>query len=314
MSATATETATNQRVFNFSAGPAVLPLPVLESIQQELVCMPGAGASLMELSHRGKVFVDIIEGAEASIRSLLSVPDTHEILFLQGGAALQFSMIPANLIRGTDKTAHYLVTGSWGKKAIAEARKEGTIEAAYDGSGSSFDRVPTQDDYSVPDDSAYLYYCSNETIQGVQFQSEPAVPDSVPLICDASSDFLSRPLDVSKYGLIYACAQKNAGPAGVTVVIVRKDLLDRGNDNLPGYLLYRNHSGGGSMWNTPPTFAIYVLGKVANWLQKRHWRSGYHGKAKRRQGQVALRSHRQSQRVLCRSRSSRLSLPNERDL
>ncbi|TWU59445.1 Phosphoserine aminotransferase [Rubripirellula tenax] len=259
-------TATTERVFNFSAGPAVLPVSVLQEVQDELLCLPGAGASVMELSHRGKVFIEIMEQAEASIRSLLGISDQYAVLFLQGGAALQFSMIPANLLRDSGKSAQYLLTGAWGKKAIGEAKKEGTVDTIYSAAESNFDRVPTSSDYQVKDDAAYLYYCSNETIQGVQFQSEPACPDNVPLISDASSDFLSRPLDIDKYGLIYACAQKNAGPAGVTVVIIRRDLLAKGCDKLPGYLLYRNHAENESMWNTPPTFPIYVLGKVAKWL------------------------------------------------
>ena len=260
-------TANAQRVFNFSAGPATLPLPVLQQIQEELLAYPGAGASVMEVSHRGKTFVDIIEDAEATIRSLLGISDDYAVLFLQGGAALQFSMIPANLLRGTDKTAQYLLTGAWGKKAFAEAKKEGNVEAAYDASESGYNHVPSSGDYAVKDDAAYLYYCSNETIQGVQYANEPECPSSVPLVSDASSDFLCRPLAIEKYGMVYACAQKNAGPAGVTVVIIRRDLLDSGSDSLPGYLNYKNHAGGGSMWNTPPTFAIYVLGLVARWLR-----------------------------------------------
>ncbi len=259
-------TATAQRVFNFSAGPAALPLPVLQQVQEELLCLPGAGASILEISHRGKVFVDIIEDAEATLRSLLGISDDYAVLFLQGGAALQFSMIPANLLRGTDMTAQYLITGSWGKKAIAEAKKEGKVEAIYDAKDSNYNHVPAPSDYTVSDDAAYLYYCSNETIQGVQFPSEPECPASVPLVSDASSDFLCRPLPIDKYGIVYACAQKNAGPAGVTVVVIRRDLLDRGSENLPGYLNYKNHADGDSMWNTPPTFAVYVLGKVAHWL------------------------------------------------
>lgn len=259
-------TATTERVFNFSAGPAVLPLSVLQEVQDELLCLPGAGASVMELSHRGKEFVSIIEQAEASIRTLLGISDQYAVLFLQGGAALQFSMVPANLLRGSDKTAQYLLTGAWGKKAFAEAKKEGAAEAIYNAAESNFNHVPCDGDFTVKEDAAYLYYCSNETIQGVQFQDEPKCPAGVPLVCDASSDFLSRPLDIDKYGLVYACAQKNAGPAGVTVVIIRKDLLDRGSDSLPGYLLYKNHFENDSMWNTPPTFPIYVLGKVAKWL------------------------------------------------
>ena len=259
-------TATAQRVFNFSAGPAVLPLTVLQQIQDEMICLPGAGASVMELSHRGSVFVDILHDAETTIRSLLNVSDDYAVLFVQGGSALQFSMIPANLLRGTDKTAEYLLTGAWGKKAFGEAKKEGDVKAIYDAKDSNYNHVPSSGECSVSDDAAYLYYCSNETIQGVQFAAEPACPASVPLVCDASSDFLSRPLAVDKYGILYACAQKNAGPAGVTVVVMRKDLLERGDANLPGYLNYKNHAENDSCWNTPPTFAIYVLGKVAHWL------------------------------------------------
>ncbi len=259
-------TATAHRVFNFSAGPAALPLPVLQQVQEEMLCYPGAGASVMELSHRGKVFMEIAHDAEATLRSLLGVSDDYAVLFLQGGSVLQFSMIPANLLRGTGKTAQYLVTGSWSKKAVDEAKKEGEIALAYNAKDSNFNHVPAAGDYSVPGDAAYLYYCSNETIQGVQFGSEPECPDSVPLVCDSSSDFLSRPLPVDKYGILYACAQKNAGPSGVTVVVIRKDLIERGSDSLPGYLNYKNHAEAESMWNTPPTFAIYVLGKVAHWL------------------------------------------------
>ena len=259
-------TATAQRVFNFSAGPAALPLPVLQQIQEEMLCLPGAGASVMEISHRSKDFVDIIEDAEATIRSLLGISDDYSVLMLQGGSALQFSMIPANLLRGSGKTAQYAVTGSWGKKAFAEGKKEGNIEAVYDASESGFNHVPTSADLKISDDAAYFYYCSNETIQGVQFPTEPECPASVPLVCDSSSDIFSRPLPIDKYGLLYACAQKNAGPAGVTLVIMRRDLLERSSDDLPGYLNYKNHDGGGSMWNTPPTFAVYVLGKIAHWL------------------------------------------------
>ena len=261
MSATATE-----RVFNFSAGPATMPESVLQEVKDELLCLPGAGCSLMEMSHRDKQFVDILHDAENSIRSLLGIGENYAVLFLQGGSALQFSMIPANLLRGTEKTAEYLLTGSWGKKAAAEAQKEGHVNVAYDAKHSNYNHVPTSADFKVSDDAAYLYYCSNETIQGVQFQSEPESPSGVPLVCDASSDFLSRPLDISKYGILYACAQKNAGPAGVTVVIMRRDLLDLGSDKLPGYLNYKNHADADSEWNTPPTFAIWVLGKIARWL------------------------------------------------
>ena len=262
-----TATATDQRVFNFSAGPAALPLAVLREVQEEMLCLPGAGCSLMEMSHRDKRFVDILHEAEETIRSLMGIGDDYSVLFLQGGAALQFSMIPINLLRGSDLTAQYLLTGSWGKKAFAEAKKEGNVEAIYDGGETNYDRVPAGGEYTVRDDAAYLYYCSNETIQGVQYPSEPECPEGVPLVSDASSDFLCRPIPIHRYGLMYACAQKNAGPAGVTVAIVRKDLMERVDENVPGYLQYINHAKADSEWNTPPTFAIYVLGKVAKWLK-----------------------------------------------
>ncbi len=260
-------TATAQRVYNFSAGPAVLPLPVLQQVQEELLCLPGAGASVLEISHRDKLFIEIANDAEATIRSLLGVTDDYAVLFLQGGSRLQFSMIPQNLLTGTGKTAQYLITGTWGKSALPEAAKEGKAEAIYDGKATNYDRLPKAGEYTVRDDAAYLYYCSNETIQGVQFASEPDCPASVPLVSDASSDFLCRPLQMDRYGILYACAQKNAGPAGVTVVIIRKDLLEGGSDSTAGYMRYKNHFEAESMWNTPPTFAIYLLGKVAHWLK-----------------------------------------------
>ncbi|WP_153559176.1 3-phosphoserine/phosphohydroxythreonine transaminase [Roseimaritima sediminicola] len=257
-----------QRVYNFSAGPAVLPVSVLERIRDEMLCLPGAGCSLLEMSHRDKRFLEILHGAQAGLRELLSISDDYEVLFLQGGSRLQFSMIPVNFLRGSDAAAEYLLTGSWSKKAIDEAVKEGAANVAWDGKSSNYAALPQGGDYRVADDAAYLYYCSNETIQGVQFASEPDCPAGVPLVCDASSDFLCRPLDVAKYGVLYACAQKNAGPAGVTAVIIRKDLLSRGSDDLPGYLQYRNHAEADSEWNTPPTFAIYALGLVTEWLKE----------------------------------------------
>ncbi|TWU16914.1 3-phosphoserine/phosphohydroxythreonine transaminase [Allorhodopirellula heiligendammensis] len=268
MTASAPSAATaTDRVFNFSAGPAALPESVLREVQDEMLCLPGAGASLLEISHRDKLFVDILHDAQDTLRSLLGIGDDYSVMFMQGGATLQFSAIAANLLRGSGKRAEYLLTGSWGKKAIAEAKKEGDAVAIYDSKATNYDRLPTAGDYTVSDDAAYLYYCSNETIQGVQFAEEPACPASVPLVSDASSDFLCRPLPVDKYGLLYACAQKNAGPAGVTVVVMRKDLIERADPNIPGYLHYKNHDENDSEWNTPPTFAIYVLGKVARWLR-----------------------------------------------
>ncbi len=259
-------TATAQRVFNFSAGPAAMPLEVLRQVQGEFLCLPGAGASILEISHRSKAFIEILHDAENSLRSLLQISDDYAVLFLQGGSALQFSMIPANLLRGTGKSAQYMLTGSWGNKAIKEAKKEGNVETIFDAKESNYNHVPQPSDYRVSENAAYMYYCSNETIQGVQFAGQPACPAGVPLVSDASSDFLSRPLPIEKYGILYACAQKNAGPAGVTVAIIRRDLLDAGSENLPGYMRYKNHADADSEWNTPPTFAIYVLGKVARWV------------------------------------------------
>ncbi|GAA4426360.1 3-phosphoserine/phosphohydroxythreonine transaminase [Bremerella cremea] len=256
-----------ERVYNFSAGPAVMPLPVLEEAQRDLVALPGVGSSVMELSHRGKTYMDIHADAKARLVSLLNIPDTHDVLFLQGGSRLQFSMIPINLLKGTDKTADYIVTGSWGQKALEEAVKEGKTNVAWNGKSCNFNTLPTAADLNLTSDAAYVHITSNETIQGVQFASEPEV-GNVPLVSDLSSDFMSRPVDISKYGLIYACAQKNAGPAGVTVVIIRKDLMAHASSDLPGYLVYRNHAENDSMWNTPPTFGIYLLGLVCKWLQE----------------------------------------------
>jgi phosphoserine aminotransferase len=253
------------RVYNFSAGPAVLPEPVLEEAQRDLMALPGVGASILEISHRDPPFEAILAAAEADLRQLLSIPEDYAVLFLQGGSRLQFSMVPMNLFSGQAKSADYIITGSWGKNAAGEAAKEGDVRVAWDGAATNYDRLPTNADLDLNRSAAYVHYTSNETIQGVQFATEPQAGD-VPLVCDASSDFLYRPLDIKKYGLIYACAQKNAGPAGVTVVIMQRGLLERSRDMLPGYLNYKNHAEADSLWNTAPTFAIYVLGLVAKWL------------------------------------------------
>ncbi|RIK86654.1 MAG: 3-phosphoserine/phosphohydroxythreonine transaminase [Planctomycetota bacterium] len=253
-----------QRVYNFSAGPAVLPVPVLEQVQREMLALPGVGASILEISHRSGAFLPIIEDAEKNLRKLLSISDDYAVLFLQGGSRLQFSMVPMNLL-GPGQVADYILTGSWGNDALKEAKKAGETRIAWDGKAGNYDRVPRREELNLEPQAAYVHFTSNETIQGVQFAAEPEVGD-VPLVCDASSDFLHRPLPVHKYGLIYACAQKNAGPAGVTVVIIRKELLKRSDPKLPGYLSYDVHAQNGSMWNTPPTFAVYVLKLVAEWL------------------------------------------------
>jgi phosphoserine aminotransferase len=254
-----------KRLYNFSAGPAVLPVPVLERIRDEILCLPGCGASVMEISHRSKQFIEIQHAAKERLIRLLKVPETHDVLFLQGGARLQFSMVPMNLLRGQTAPAQYIVTGSWGKYALSEAKKEGPVNVLYDGASNRYSELPKWTELTIPADAAYVHWTSNETIQGIQFQSDLSV--DCPVVCDCSSDFLYRPIDVSKYGLIYACAQKNAGPAGVTVVIIRRDLLERSNESLPGYLNYKHHADEDSMWNTPPTFAVYVLGLVTEWLE-----------------------------------------------
>ncbi len=254
-----------QRVYNFAAGPAVLPESVLARAQRDLLALPGVGSSVMEISHRSKAFREIIEAAEANLRQLLGISDDYAVLFLQGGSRLQFSMIPMNLLTAEQGSADYLITGSWGNLALIEAQKHGEMRVAWNGSDSNYDRLPSSADLTLNPDAAYVHYTSNETIQGVQFSSEPDV-GNVPLVCDRSSDFLHKPLPIERYGLIYACAQKNAGPAGVTIVILRKNLLDRCRDDLPIYLNYRQHADAGSLMNTAPTFAIYMVRLVTDWL------------------------------------------------
>lgn len=261
-----TTLAKSQRVFNFSPGPAVLPLSVLEQAQRELVCLPGYGMSVLEMSHRAQGFLDIVASAKKLLRELLSIPDNYQIIFLQGGSRLQFSMVPMNLLRGQSQAADYVITGSWSKMALDEAKREGASRVVWDGKPTNFDRLPKDADLKLNPEAAYVYTCSNETIQGVQFSGELETGKS-PLVCDCSSDFLHRPLPIAKYGLIYACAQKNAGPAGVTAVIIRDDLLARSSETLPGYLNYNNHVKEDSLYNTPPTFAIYLMNLVLLWLK-----------------------------------------------
>jgi phosphoserine aminotransferase len=257
----------HERVYNFSAGPAVLPVPVLERVRDEMLCLPNVGASILEVSHRSDPYIAIQDAADARLRRLLSLTDEHEILFLQGGARLQFSMVPANLLRGGEQAAQYVITGSWGKSALDEAKKEGPVETLFDAKSSNYNHLPDISQLKINPSAAYVHITSNETIQGVQFQRDLDIP-STPLVCDSSSDFMYRPYDMSRYGLMYACAQKNAGPAGVTVVIIKRELLERSSDQLAGYMNYKNHADADSMWNTPPTFAVYVLGLVAQWLEE----------------------------------------------
>ena len=254
-----------KRVYNFSAGPATLPLPVLEEIQQDMLSLPGCGASILEISHRSKQFIAILEETEQRLRTLLNVPQNYKVLFMQGGGRMQFSMVPMNLLRGTNKTADYVLTGSWGKKALAEAKHEGKTNVAWDGKSHNYDRLPEASELQLSDDGAYVHFTANETIEGVQFPTEPDF-GSAPLVCDASSEFLWRPMNIERYGLIYACAQKNAGPAGVTVVIMEESLLERSSEDLPGMLNYKNYAENQSLYNTPPTFGIYVVNLVCKWL------------------------------------------------
>ena len=259
-------TSKSKRVFNFSAGPATLPEPVLQQIQDEMFSLPGVGASVLEISHRSKDFDVIIEDATTRLTRLMKVPDTHEILYLQGGAALQNVMIASNFLTDKTQTADYIVNGSWGKKSAAEVHRFGKLNEAYNGSDDGFSSVPSQDKLSLTDGAAYCHLTSNETIQGIQYKQLPDT-NGAPIIADQSSDFMSRPLNVSDFGMIYACAQKNAGIAGLTVVVIEKKLLERCDDRLPSYLNFAVHSKGGSRFNTPPTFAIYVTGLVCKWLE-----------------------------------------------
>jgi phosphoserine aminotransferase len=257
------------RLFNFAAGPGTLPLPVLEQARDDLPELPGIGASALEVSHRGAWFTSVIEEAEANLRLLLGIPDRFRVLFTQGGASMQFSVVPMNLLRGSEAAADHVVTGSWGTKAVHEAEKEGRVRVAWTDADERFVRVPGVDELleAIAPGAAYVHVTTNETIQGVEFPSTPIVPDDVPLVADASSDFLSRPIEIERFGLLYAGAQKNAGPAGVTVVIVRDDLLMRVPDGLPSTLDYRTYVQHGSLYNTPPVFAIYVLMLVTRWLR-----------------------------------------------
>ncbi len=246
------------RVHNFSAGPATLPVEVLAQVAEEMLDWHGSGQSVMEMSHRGKEFISIAEAAEADLRELLAVPDDYRVLFLQGGASLQFDMVPMNV---GGRRADYVNTGQWSIKAIAAARKLLEVNVAASSEDRSFTYVPAQDTWQLDPRAAYLHYTANETIGGVEFGWVPDTGD-VPLVCDMSSTILSRPIDVSRYGLVYAGAQKNIGPAGLTIVIVRNDLLGISDPTPPAMLDYATHAKADSMYNTPPTFAIYVAGLV----------------------------------------------------
>ena len=258
---------TSKRIHNFNAGPAVLPRSVLEKAQAELLDYQGCGISVMEMSHRSAEFEALIQRAEADLRDLLNIPADYKIMFLQGGATLQFAMAPMNL-RAAGVSADYIVNGVWGKTALKESQKLGLGRAAASTESSNFDRLSGLGELALDPNAAYLHFASNETIHGNEWIGEPTPPASVPLVCDMSSNFLSRPVDIPKYGLIYAGAQKNAGPAGVTIVIVREELLERVPTSLPVMLDYKMLAASGSLHNTPPAFAIYMVGLVLQWLKE----------------------------------------------
>jgi phosphoserine aminotransferase len=256
-----------ERIFNFSAGPAILPLPVLEEAQRDMLSLPGIGMSVMEISHRSKTFDEILGRADAGIRGLLGVPDNYRVLFLQGGASLQFSMVPMNFLP-VERTADYILTGSWGKKALKEAKKVGAANVAATMADGGFTRVPGEDELNLDSNASYVHITTNETIEGVEWKQEPNT-GNVPLMADASSDIMSHRIPVEKYALIYAGAQKNMGPSGVTLVILREDLLQRIPDGLPTMLDYRTHTENNSLYNTPNTWGIYIISLVCKWVEEK---------------------------------------------
>ncbi len=253
------------RIFNFSAGPAVLPEAVLEEAQRDLMALPGVGMSVMEISHRSKAFEDILHRAVADIRALGNIPETYKVLLLQGGASTQFSLVPMNLL-GAGQTADYIDSGSWAEKAIKEGKKSGTVNVAASTKSETYSRLPLQSELKLTPGAAYVHMTSNNTIEGTEYSTLPAVGD-VPLVSDTSSNMFSKPIDVAAHGLIYAGAQKNLGPSGVTLVIVREDLIARAPASLPTMFSYKTHAENDSLYNTPPTFGIYVLGLTMKWLR-----------------------------------------------
>jgi phosphoserine aminotransferase len=257
----------NDRIFNLGAGPGVLPEPVLKQAQQDLWNVAGSGMGVMELSHRGKVFDRIIVDAEQACRELAGIPDNYRVLFLQGGASLQFAMVPMNFLK-KDATADYLVTGVWSEKAVKEAKRFGAVHEAVSSADRNFSYIPPASAIRYSAAPAYVHFTSNNTIFGTEWKTEPVPPAGVPLIADTSSDMFSRPIDVTKYGLIYAGAQKNLGPSGVVLVIVRDDLVEAGARELPTMLQYRTYVKDRSLYNTPPTFGIYMMGLIFKWIQQ----------------------------------------------
>ncbi len=273
-----------KRVHNFNPGPAILPLEVLQHAQAEMLDYKGTGMSVMEISHRSKEFESIVTDAQTDLRDLLKIPANYKILFLQGGASLHFAMIPMNF-RPAGTSADYIVTGTWSKKAFKESLKLGIAKAAANMEAENFNHLPAQSDLKLDPKAAYLHFTSNETIHGVEYFTEPVPAAGVPLICDTSSDFVSRPIDVSKYAMLYAGVQKNAGPAGVVVCIIREDMLGKVPANLPNLLDYKALAEENSMLNTPPCWSIYIVGLVLKWLKEI---GGLEGIAKRNQTKAGL--------------------------
>jgi phosphoserine aminotransferase len=255
-----------KRVFNFNPGPAALPLEVLQQAQAEILDYKGTGMSVMEISHRSKEFEAIVAETQNDLRDLMKIPADYKILFLQGGASLQFAMVPMNF-RPAGASADYIVTGTWSKKAFKESQKLGNAKSAANLEADNFNHLPSQSDLKLDSLASYLHFTSNETIHGVEYFIEPTPPAGVPLICDASSDFISHPIDVSKYAMIYAGAQKNAGPAGVVICILRDDLLEKVPAKLPNLLDYKALSAENSLLNTPPCWSIYIVGLVLKWAK-----------------------------------------------
>jgi phosphoserine aminotransferase len=273
-----------KRVYNFNPGPAALPLEVLQQAQAEMLDYKGTGMSVMEISHRSKEFEAILADTQNDLRDLLKIPANYKILFLQGGASLQFAMLPMNF-RPAGASADYIVTGTWSKKAFKESQKLGAAKAAASLEADNFNRLPAQSDLKLDPQAAYLHFTSNETIHGVEYFTEPVPPAGVPLICDASSDFISHPVDVSKYAMIYAGAQKNAGPAGVVIAIIREDMLGKVPANLPNLLDYKALAEENSLLNTPPCWSIYIVGLVLKWAKSI---GGLEGIARRNQTKAEL--------------------------
>jgi len=272
------------RKHNFYAGPSTLPLPVLERIREEIVDTGGQGLSMIETSHRGGMYEKVHNEAIALIRELMGLPESHHVLFLGGGATLQFAMVPMNFL-GADRTCDFVLSGSWAKKALADAKRSGKVRLAFDGASGNFATLPEASSVRVPADSAYLHLTSNETIGGIQWKEFPDT-GPVPLIADMSSDILSRAVPVERFGLIYAGAQKNLAPAGLTVVIISEDMLRRCPEELPSYLSYRTHAEGNSLYNTPPVFAIWVMGMVLEWVRQQGGLGGIERRNREKAGSV----------------------------